>query len=167
MNYIVEIIKSLAWPISIIWLGYMFRSEVRQLLCRISSVKYKDLEASFEKGLIEAETVANSIPDIKKEDIPTQITQEEPLFRIAEISPRAAVVEAWTLIENAALKSGLSNGSVVQRVSPKMIIDYLKISKKFSSESLALIENLRKIRNQATHLPDLGAFPFSRLRSQY
>jgi hypothetical protein len=37
-----------------------------------------------------------------------------------------------------------------------MIVDYLDKSGKFSLESLDLIEKLRRIRNQATHMPDFA-----------
>lgn len=39
MEHFVEIVKALAWPIAVIWIGYIFRSEVRQLLGRVSSFK--------------------------------------------------------------------------------------------------------------------------------
>ena len=156
MEHFVEIVKALAWPISAVWLGYIFRAEVRQLLSRVSSLKYKDMEASFEKKLTEAENTAKTIQNPEKEETVEELTQKEQLLRIAEVSPRAAVVEAWTLIETAALKNGLWTGSAIKRTNPKMIIEHLQKTKKFSPESLELIENLRRIRNQASHMPDFA-----------
>ena len=66
MEHFVEIIKAIAWPIAIVWLGYVFRSEVRQLLGRMSSLKYKDMEANFDKQLAKAESEAKSITVNKK-----------------------------------------------------------------------------------------------------
>jgi hypothetical protein len=51
MEYVVELVKALAWPVVVIWLGYIFRSELRQLFGRVSTLKYGDAVASFEQSL--------------------------------------------------------------------------------------------------------------------
>lgn len=154
MNYLVEIIKAIAWPLTIIWIGYYFKAETRSILARLSSLKYGDVEASFEKELAKAELSAKIVnippPPSSKENI----NQKEQLLRIAEVSPRAAIVEAWALIEIAAVRKGLIAGTTVPRTNTKMIVEFLNSSGKFSPESISLIENLRQIRNQASHLPD-------------
>jgi len=156
MEHLVEIIKAIAWPASIIWLGYIFRNEVRQLLGRVSSFKYKDVEANFEKDLSEAENSAKTLETTNTERSEETLSQQDQLLRIAEVSPRAAIVEAWTLIETAAIRSGLVHGTAMKRTSPKMILEVLSNSGKLSSESILLIENLRRIRNRATHMPDFA-----------
>jgi len=154
MEHFVEIIKAIAWPIAIVWLGYVFRSEVRQLLGRMSSLKYKDMEANFDKQLAKAESEAKSITVNKKPN--ENLSQTEQLLRIADVSPRAAIVEAWTLIEMAASKKGLKAGVALPRTSPKMIVDYLQMSGELPQNSIKLIEQLRKLRNQAVHMPDFA-----------
>jgi uncharacterized protein YutE (UPF0331/DUF86 family) len=154
MDYIVEIIKAIAWPVAIVWVGYVFRAEVRQLLGRVSSLKYKDMEASFDKQLAKAESEYQSISIEKKSS--DDLSQIEQLLRIAEVSPRAAIVEAWTLIEMAASKQGLKAGVALQRTSPKMIVDYLQSSGELPPNSIEIIEQLRKLRNQAVHMPDFA-----------
>lgn len=154
MEHIVEIIKAIAWPVAAVWLGYIFRGEIKKLLRRVSSLKYKDMEASFEKELAEAEVKAKEVEVPKISETQEELTQKEQLFRIAEVSPRAAVVEAWTLIETAVVKNGLTSGSTIQRTNPKMIVTYLANIGRLPKESLELIEQLRQIRNRATHMPD-------------
>ncbi len=66
----------------------------------MSSLKYKDMEANFDKQLAKAESEAKSITVNKKPD--ENLSQTEQLLRIANVSPRAAIVEACTLIEMAA-----------------------------------------------------------------
>lgn len=156
MEHFVEIVKALAWPIAAIWIGYIFRSEVRQLLGRVSSFKYKNVEASFEKILVQAEKSANNIEKPKLKETDLELSQKEQLLRIAEVSPRAAIVEAWTIIETAAMKNGLWTGAAIKRTNPKMILDHLESSGKFSHYSLELINQLRQIRNRASHLPEFA-----------
>lgn len=157
MDHLVEIIKALAWPVAVIWMSFIFRSEVRGLLSRVSSFKYKGVEASFAKILEKAESDAKNIESpAKNQDEDSENSQVEQLLRISEVSPRAAVVEAWTLIETAAMKNGLVVDSAIKRTNPKMILSHLEASGKFSSESIHLLNELRIIRNKASHLPDFA-----------
>lgn len=156
MDHLVEIIKALAWPVAVIWMSFIFRAEVRSLLGRVSSFKYKGVEASFGKSLEKAESDARNIESPASQVEDSENAQVEQLLRISEVSPRAAVVEAWTLIETAAMKHGLVAGATIRRTNPKMILNYLELSGKFSPESIRLINELRHIRNKATHLPDFA-----------
>jgi hypothetical protein len=51
MEIIAKIIDSLAWPVVVIWLGYLFRGEIRILFGRISQLTYKDLQLNLKKNL--------------------------------------------------------------------------------------------------------------------
>lgn len=156
MEHFVELVKALAWPVVVIWLGYIFRAELRQLFTRVSTLKYGDVTANFEQILNDAEKSAKEIETPRVEDTQEEINQKDLLFRMAEISPRAAVVEAWTLIEIAAMQNGISAGSTIKRTNPRIIIDHLKSTNKFSEGSLELVQQLRQIRNKASHLPDFA-----------
>ncbi|RXE96136.1 DUF4145 domain-containing protein [Pseudoalteromonas sp. PS5] len=112
------------------------------------------MEANFDKQLAKAESEAKSITVTKKST--EDLSQTEQLLRIAEVSPRAAIVEAWTLIEMAASKKGLKAGVTLPRTSPKMIVDYLQLSGELPPNSIEIIEQLRKLRNQAVHMPDFA-----------
>ena len=158
MDQLVELVKALAWPGAAVWLGYIFRGEIHGLLSRMSHFKYKDVDAKFDKGLAEAEAAAAKVQaneDLKFPE-PETLSKLDQLRRIAWISPRAAIMEAWVLIESAAVEAGLVKGTFVPRTSPSMIIDYLTKSKKLPENSLPLIGRLRQLRNQAAHLPDFA-----------
>ncbi|MGE6568160.1 DUF4145 domain-containing protein [Shewanella vesiculosa] len=155
MDNFVEILNALAWPATVIWLGYMFRAELRLLLGRLTRVKHGSTEFGFGEGLKEAEVLAQKTP-IDHVPPKRDIDHEEILLRIAEVSPRAAVVEAWTLIENAAVKKGLVKGTVMPKVFIKDILEHLQQSGKFSPQSIDLILKLKQMRNHATHMPDFA-----------
>ena len=100
MNNIVKLIKALAWPVAVVWPGYMFRGEVHQLLAGMSHFKYKDIEAKFKKELTYAEAATDKV--IKT--VPRQLSEEPRdrieeaylhLSSILEVSPGTAIVEAW------------------------------------------------------------------------
>ena len=159
MENFVELVKALAWPVAAVWLGYLFRTEIRTLLGRVTSLKHGDTEIGFSQSLAKAEKAASELKNQKldnHEETSEELSQKELLYRLVEISPRAAVVEAWTLIETAAQKSGITSGSVIKRTYPKMILDKLINTGQFSPNSIELIDQLRQLRNKASHLPDFA-----------
>ncbi|HAS6506061.1 hypothetical protein O4N82_10815 [Vibrio parahaemolyticus] len=159
MEHIVEIIKALAWPVAIVWLGYMFRNEVRSLIGRLTALKHGDTEISFNRSLEKVEQKASEISQPQEsshESTPEELSQKEQLYRLAEISPRAAIVEAWTLIETAAVKSDLTTGVAFKRTTPKLILEHLASTGNFSPKSIEVINSLRQLRNKASHLPDFA-----------
>lgn len=158
MEQLVELVKALAWPIAAIWLGYIFRGEIRKLLSRMSHFRYKDIEAKFGEDLTKAEAevaIAQAAHEPKLPP-PETLSMLDQLRRIAEVSPRAAIMEAWVLVESAAAEAGLVAGSTIPRTSPRMIMDYLARSGSLPESSLPLVERLRHLRNKAAHLPDFA-----------
>lgn len=156
MEQIVALIVGVAWPVATVWIAYIFKAELKALFARISQLKYKEVEANFEKGLAEAEAEARKVQNVARPTLPQpeKISQLDQLRRIAEVSPRAAIMEAWVLIETAAIASGITSGVSIPRVNPRTLAEYLAHSGKIPEESIALLGKLRQLRNQAAHLPE-------------
>jgi hypothetical protein len=57
MKYFIEFVKALVWPITLIILGIMFKSEFKKIIDRLAHVKYRDFEAEFNQELKVAEAV--------------------------------------------------------------------------------------------------------------
>uniref|UniRef100_UPI0026100633 hypothetical protein n=1 Tax=uncultured Photobacterium sp. TaxID=173973 RepID=UPI0026100633 len=160
MEHFVEIFKSLVWPVTILIIAYKFQNETKGLIGRISSLKVGDAEAEFANELNQVEDeykeIISTQPEIKevgKSDF--ELNEKTKLERISEVSPRAAITEAWALVEEAAMSSGLVQGSTIRKVSPKQIMDCLKDSGHFSDESINVINSLRQLRNKAAHNYDI------------
>jgi len=79
----------------------------------------------------------------------------DQLKRIAEISPRAAILEAWTLVETTALtpETKTSTNSQLSRIE---LLHHMVTTARLSQEESNLVISLRKLRNQAAHLPDFA-----------
>jgi hypothetical protein len=157
MELLVTLIVGIAWPVASVWIAYLFRGELKALVARISQLKYKEVEAKFEKGLAEAET---EVKKVERETPPAfpqpeRLSQLDQLRRIAEVSPRAAIMEAWVLIETAAA-GGFTSGVTIPRVNPRLLTEHLARTGKIPEESIALMDKLRQLRNQAAHLPDFA-----------
>lgn len=158
MELLVTLLTGIAWPVAVVWIAYIFKGELRSLIHRMSQLKYKDVEAKFEIGLAEAEAQVSSIeqssPSLpSRPDITSKL---ESLRRIADVSPRAAIMEAWVLVEEAAGKSGFVQGAAIPRVNPHLFVEELVSREKLPKGSDSLVDQMRKLRNQAAHLPDFS-----------
>jgi hypothetical protein len=158
MTEFVALISALAWPAATVWISYLFRGEIRGLASRMSHLKYKDMEATFEKELKEVEAKVDSITHQKNQAPPSPdfMSKLEQLQRIAEIAPRAAILEAWTLIEAAAGQSGFVQGAARPRINSMLFVDWLIREGKLPQNSIELVQAFRDLRNQAAHLPDFS-----------
>jgi hypothetical protein len=135
LDFIAAIVGSLvklAWPAAVFGSVWIFRERIEALLPNLK-LKYKEFDVSFR--LDEAEKDAAKLPKIEAEIPPTP--EEKTRFeRIAEVSPRAAVME--TKLE---LESFLSK--VVENLN-------LRTSSKRGPGPLTMMESIRYLRSAGT-----------------
>ena len=155
MELVVNLIVGIAWPVAVVWIAYVFKGELKSLLRRVSQLKYKDLEAQFGAGLALAESEVSSLqaapPAAPR---PELLSKLESLRRISDVSPRAAILEAWVLVEDAAGRSGFVQGASIPRINPHLYVEELVRLGKLPAGSDSLLDQMRKLRNQADHMPD-------------
>ena len=160
IDAISKLLASIAWPIAAVLIAYFFRAELRQLFGRLESLKYKDAEAKFNKELKEAESAAapvrEKIPDgWEKATARSMFTQYEQFRRIAELSPRAAILEAWIDVEVAIYAAAEKAGLEVKGPANAYSLARNLVSLgKVPQDILPFFEKLRRLRNNAAHLPD-------------
>lgn len=127
---------------------------------RLESLKYKDAEAKFNQQLREAEKEAPSmkrkLPEgWEKATARALSTQHEQFRRIAEISPRAAILEAWLDVEAAVYAAAERAKLEVRSPANSYTLARNLISQgKIPADIMPFFEKLRKLRNEAAHLPD-------------
>ena len=155
MELVVNLIVGIAWPVAVVWIAYVFKGELKSLLRRVSQLKYKDLEAQFGAGLALAESEVSSLqaapPAAPR---PELLSKLESLRRISDVSPRAAILEAWVLVEDAAGRSGFVQGASIPRINSHLYVEELVRLGKLPAGSDSLLDQMRKLRNQAAHMPD-------------
>ena len=162
MEVVAQIIAAIAWPAAIIWVAYLFRREVRSLFGRVSSLKYNELEAKFERNLEEAKEKvkllkADQRAEWDKGTLQAVSTTYELFQRIAEISPRAAIVEYWMDLEAAVAAAARTAG--IESKSPfnsRELVKQFIALKKMTDDVLPAYDQLRELRNQAVHLQDFS-----------
>ncbi|WP_299178864.1 hypothetical protein [uncultured Neptuniibacter sp.] len=151
LEFLASAIDSLAWPILVGSLIYILRKPVGKLLDRVSRFKYKDLEAEFRETLEDIRPADEEI--IEPEPVDTTNPETVSLSELAEVSPRAAIMEAWIKIEKATenylVSSGLEKKYSYQglRRLPSNIRSPIE-------HILTQYQELRLLRNKAAHASD-------------
>jgi hypothetical protein len=159
MSTVADLVSALAWPLAFVWFVQKYGNDVKDLILRLSKVKLGNAEAEFNLGLKAAEELANGTPLVEaSKDLPEEGVEFSKrmaqLERIADVSPRAAIMESWLLIEDAAGKAGFVQGASVPRINSLLFIEWLVREGKIDKSTAILVGRMRKLRNEASHLRD-------------
>jgi Sec-independent protein translocase protein TatA len=163
LTFVSNLISSLVWPLIVISIVILLRKPLRELIHdlgrRLRSIKFPGGEAEFSQELAEIKEAADvaNLPPVA--GVPTGesllLTIEEDTnqwARLVELSPRAAISEAWRWVENAmretAKKLGIPQSDTRSTIA---LIRALGKRETLSSDTVAIISNLRGIRNTAVH----------------
>ena len=140
-----ELVKSLLWPVVFAGLAILFRAEIRQNLARMSSFRFRSFEVSFGEALKAAGDLAAAAgPAVMKEinRMPVLAAELARLRRLAGVSPRAAILEAWHEVEHvgaeAARVEGLTEATLQGMVDRGIL----------PGPARALAERLRGLRDR-------------------
>ena len=155
MENLVKLIEALAWPIAILILAFGFRTELRNVLNRISKLKYKELEATFDKELSQVENRTKLYVQPEERffaETPAEKSGYAQLLRISEVSPRAAVTEAWRKLESTIdqLAAGMDMDTKRPMSGVKAIRSLIQ-NEQVGPSLLEDYNRLRKLRNQVAH----------------
>jgi hypothetical protein len=161
LTFIASMTGSLAWPAAALIGLLTFRRALVRLLPDLNRLKYKDLELEFGKAVaqarveIEAGPVPNQLP-------PAPPLQKQPYLQsLAEVSPRAALLEAWLPFEIAASRIGdaLAISGPSRPAQMPRLIDGLVREGILTEPEARAVARLRGIRNKVVHAVDVDLSP--------
>jgi hypothetical protein len=141
----------------LVGLVLVLRKPIRGLLPLLQRLKYKELEIEFGRRVEEVkQELAQELPPGAAQ--PTPEPANSALLRLAEVSPRAAVLEAWREVELAALEAARKVGGEAfrNRTLTFEAIRVLERSESLDRNIIGLLRDLRGLRNQAAHAPDFA-----------
>ena len=169
LEFLSSVIDSLAWPVSTIILALIMREPLAKLIPFLKHFKFKELEVRFGEEIDELKKANLSSLDLKKQNeqrntdeileehyVATQSleTLKEKLLSLAEISPSAAIMDAWTMLEteifNVAYRLDLIEKGKHQ-ISPKEILYKLETKNHIDKKSYAQVLKLLELRNMVAH----------------
>lgn len=141
LTFVVELVKATAWPLASLSIALIFRRQLRYLLGRVRKGKVGPAEFEFEQ---EVNDLAAKIPsgDVEGGAVP-------PVIAMAAENPRAAILDAWISLERVLHELAEKNG--LRRVHAMAMIQSALDAGLLSRADAALFNDLRILRNQATH----------------
>ena len=158
LTFTTELIKALAWPVTTLVIVVILRRPLAQLIPLLHRFKYKDFEFEFGKKIEEAKADAAIVlgDAVTPKALPSP--QESRLVQLAEISPRAAVLEAFTSVEIEAISAAHRLG--MAKAFPQTLtfraMKFLEESGRMDPALVELLRHLRTLRNQAAHAPEFA-----------
>lgn len=169
LSFIAKLIEAIAWPIASVALVGLLRTEIRNLVPLIKKLKAGPLEAEFDREVKELRgSVKTDQPHLGEE----VATQWLPVAaQLAAIHPRAAIQEAWRIVESKAIE-------LLKKVDPQLTAEQLRSTRGIilllggyellTAEEVATLNQMRFLRNQAVHMPQFeptfeGAMNFVQL----
>lgn len=162
LTFFSKIVEAMAWPVVVLLIFFGLRNRVLELFPFLRKLKYKDFEAEFGEGVRE---VSEKLPFAaieearQSESIDRPSNLREQLARMAEVAPRAAILESWLQVEHAAqrlvARAGVADRSL-RMVGPAIMRKYLDKTAALSQEQRESFNKLRDLRNKVVHFVDVS-----------
>jgi hypothetical protein len=163
----IDLVRSLAWPATVLCIIFLFRGDLHLLLRRLSELSYRGMKLKFTEQLDQAEddaaqtrlTPKPAAPPPWEGTAPYSKIQQD-LDRIAAVSSRAAVVESWRYVELAvAAAAERLDMNHRGRATGSSVVRGLVEHKLFKESAIELYERLRQMRNEALQMQESALSP--------
>ena len=165
LTFIAQLIESLAWPGVVLAAVIVLRKPLRELLPLLRRAKYKDLDILFGQKLEKLEEKADQAklpapaePPPWAFESPDDWMFGDYIERLAPVSPRVAISEAWRFVglalKEAARKLGQRPSHNILRVARA-----LQEADRLPRDAVSLLADLQGLRNRAVHASDFEMEP--------
>ena len=160
-----QILIGIAWPSVTLIIVFAFRKQIANstpaLLNNIKKLKYGKFEAEFDRVYKEAQKL--ELPEVKRVDeldidITTEIVDE--YRKLAEVSPRITIMQAWMSFEKTVLEcfEELSSKSVPSKAFD-IALSRLADDGIVANDEIKVIKDVKQLRNLAAHEIDFKISP--------
>ena len=150
LTFVVEMSKSLAWPVASVLIAVLFREQIAALLARMKKGKVGPAEFEFDEAVLALEQEFKPNSEVAK----TSSSSPEFAPRAStEADPRTVILEAWLKVETAARKLGKKHGAEHEQLpnDTGLTIRLLRMKGVVDWEHEKLFRQLRVLRNSAVH----------------
>lgn len=167
LEFISAIVRSLAWPLTLLVAVMLMRKPLAELLPALSKMKLRDVEFEFSRTLERAQVVtAEAIP--KEHQVSVENTPAPHGERRLGSFPRGALLDAWIQVQDAAIRlvrARYPEQAAGQLRDTNSLVAALRGTGALTPEQMALFEDLRNLRNVAAHsaylpLSDIDAIKY-------
>jgi hypothetical protein len=151
-----QFLSSSEWPAVAVFALIALRRPLKQLIGTLRAVSYKDFKADFGEQLKKAQQDALQV-SAQSSPLPPVDTIAEGRFRaVVDLSPNAAIFEAWLNVEFALRDLAISKGIPLERgfSSALYLTRVLQRTSAIDRRTVKLIDDMRALRNVAVHPED-------------
>lgn len=163
LTFVSNLISSIIWPLIVVFIAVLLRNPLRELIRdlgrRLRSIKFPGGEAEFSQELAEIKEAADeaNLPPVEaalpSESLLLRVEGDVSQWaRLAELSPTAAITEAWRQVERA-MREAARRFEIPESETRSAIALIRTLGKRqaLSPETVAIVSDLRGIRNTAAH----------------
>ena len=153
-------IRDLAWPLTALVIVLVLKRPLRDLIPAIKKLRYKHLEIEFNESVRRLSSRFQRVVAVVPKP-PEQQHVRGRLRQLADISPRAAILESWLHLEAAATEAieKLKLTSSDKTTLPPMRIGKLLSGSVLNADEAAIFNELRSLRNAAVHIRETHLSP--------
>lgn len=163
LTFVSSLISSIVWPLIVVFIVVLLRKPLRELIRdlgrRLRSIKFPGGEAEFSQELAEIKEAADDA-DLPRLEAVTTVPSLFPRLDeetrhwagLVELSPTAAVSEAWRQVE-MAMRAAARRSDIPESEtrSPIALVRALAKCQTLSTDAVAIVSDLRGIRNTVVH----------------
>lgn len=139
-EFVVDLVRAVAWPVVVLIIFLVLRTRIFELISRLKSARHGETQFEFGQGLNHVEEAVDSL---------TTPVVESPEGRavrdLADVAPRAAVIEAWLLVERELRR--LAGKAGEGSVSLHSLVRKGLLNEEFAN----VVRELRNLRSAAVH----------------
>lgn len=162
LSFIANVISSLAWPGMVILCVILLRKPIAKLIPSMRSLECKGFKIYFAHGLEELKAEADEVelPSIPPPttEAPEETKREtdywETIEGLLEVSPRAAISEAWRRVE-WAIDDHFRRLGLERPRSYQGMLRALRAQERPIPPAMTLFQELRVLRNRAVQVRDI------------
>jgi hypothetical protein len=166
LTFVAALVSALAWPVTILIIFIVLRRPLLELVPLLTRFRYGNIELDFGQRVREIASEIQKVLPPTNGTGPIGVGLSEYNIRLAQLSPRAVILEAWLQLEEAAVvaakKHGLNLTSQETR-SPLLLGQALEQAGILDEAKQKIFYRLRNLRNAATHASDFDFEPESAL----
>ena len=156
LTFIAQMVQALAWPLAVLLILFIYRRPFARLLSLVERLRFEGVELEFGQGVADLTRAVNRELPAKALAEASAVTRER-LQKLAPLSPRAVVLEAWLEFEEAALdalKRRNVNLSSREARTPLLLGHALEEAGILDEGKQEIFYKLRTLRNAAAHASD-------------
>jgi hypothetical protein len=140
LQLMVELLKIIAWPVTLLITALIFQAPIRALLARVKRGRVGTAEIEFEEA----------VRELAPSSLPPEPALSWLSLNTLSVDTRSVVLQAWLGVEEAARRLLQKSGTSLTRpLRGPVLAGLLQDRRALARNDLDLFRELRSLRNQA------------------